>query len=192
MEEYDLIVILSGTCTPGYNFPKNRIDKGIELYKKMGYDVPIIISGVEVGNLKKFYEDYLKSKGVEKGSILFETKSRNTVENAYFTKKYLEANQRKLNRIALVTDETHAPRALSIFKMVFGKDYEIESFPAPSGFDIKQKIKMYLHEKLGIIQKNVFLLGVSEDEKILQRYDSINSILPIRKMKSLISKLYGK
>ncbi len=52
--------------------------------------------------------------GVPEADILFEEKSRNTYQNAFFTKPLLEQNN--LDKVLLVTSATHMPRAFAVFK----------------------------------------------------------------------------
>jgi uncharacterized SAM-binding protein YcdF (DUF218 family) len=80
---------------------------------------------------------FLEDLGVPKSAILPESESRNTYENALFTKRLLDA--RGCKTILLVTSALHMRRARTIFQSVglevvpATTDYEIliEAKPAP-------------------------------------------------------------
>ena len=103
----------------------------------------------------------LKAWGVPVDSIIIESRSRNTYENAKETKKLMEL--RRIDKILLVTSGFHMPRALATFKTA-----GINAIPAPSSYSIVNysqppildwmpslgnlgKMQAVIREKLGIL-----------------------------------------
>jgi uncharacterized SAM-binding protein YcdF (DUF218 family) len=74
-------------------------------------------------------QSLIEEWGVPVASILLEKKSRNTHENAVFTKRLLA--EHGLHRILLVTSALHMPRALATFKAA-----GIDAIPAPTDFTV--------------------------------------------------------
>lgn len=64
----------------------------------------------EAGTVKKFWQEI----GLDKGDVLYEDKSRNTFENAVFTRDLVEPKPGE--RWLLVTSAMHMPRSVSIFR----------------------------------------------------------------------------
>ena len=73
--------------------------------------------------------ELLRAWGVPEEAILLETESRNTDENALYSKRPLEAHG--LKHILLVTSALHMPRALALFRAS-----GIDAVPAPTDFEV--------------------------------------------------------
>ena len=73
----------------------------------------------------------LKEWGVPEASIVVEDRSRNTYENAHYTKALIDEHGWK--RVLLVTSALHMPRAMLIFTGV-----GIDAVPAPTDFQVVQ------------------------------------------------------
>ena len=65
-----------------------------------------------------------ESLGISRDRILLETSSRNTAENAIFTKELL--NPKPGERWLLVTSAAHMPRAMGVFRKA---DFLVEAYP---------------------------------------------------------------
>ncbi len=128
LPKYDAAIILTG-FTNQQKSPHDRIYAGkgadrvllpIRLYKE-GYVRKIIISGGSGSLIQKYSTEAVEVKkllmlsGVAAQDILYEDKSRNTHENAQFTKKLLAA-QPDLKKLLLVTSAFHMRRAKGCFK----------------------------------------------------------------------------
>ena len=93
-------------------------------------DARVIYSGGDsslLGNQPpeaEFVYQVLDSLGVPRGRILLEPRSRNTAENAAFTKSL--ANPRAGERWLLVTSAQHMPRAVGSFR---GVGFPVEAYP---------------------------------------------------------------
>jgi uncharacterized SAM-binding protein YcdF (DUF218 family) len=62
-----------------------------------------------------YVQKYLKSIGVPDSAMVIESQSKNTYENAIFTKKMMDSLGLKGNYL-LVTSAYHMPRAMAVFK----------------------------------------------------------------------------
>ena len=90
----------------------------------LGSDIP------EAGSIQSLLEEW----GVPGASILTESASRNTYENAVFTRQLLAAHE--LQRVLLVTSAMHMPRALATFRSA-----GINAVPAPTDYTVTYKNK---------------------------------------------------
>ena len=134
----DIYVLLGGgiiTTTGEGNIPglipSVRIMKTAEYYKK--YPKKILISGgTPLQNQESessVYSKELIALGVASEDIIIEEESRNTNENALFTKKVLDEKGAK--NLILITSASHMKRSVNIFKK---KLNGVEIIPAPCNF----------------------------------------------------------
>jgi len=143
MESADAIVILGGGADPispprlypEVNAAGDRILHAARLYKA-GKAQWIIASGGRglgmpdaMGPEAEAMVSILKDLGVPESAILLEGASRNTRENALFTKRIADA--RGFKKILLVTSALHTRRALAEFRAIYP-----ETYPAPTDFEI--------------------------------------------------------
>ncbi|ACM23270.1 Putative uncharacterized protein [Thermotoga neapolitana DSM 4359] len=100
-----------------------RILTGFQVHRKTG--LPILVTGGSLSGLEPeaiIMKEYLVSLGVPEKNVLVENRSRNTYENAFFTKNLIGDVP-----IVLVTDSIHMRRALYTFKKFFS---EVVPYPA--------------------------------------------------------------
>jgi uncharacterized SAM-binding protein YcdF (DUF218 family) len=101
-----------------FNEASNRLTDALVLYKK-GLVKKLLISGGDgdlIGNKNleaEQTEPFLLVMGVKKEDILLETKSRNTHENALFSKELIDSQQIKVQKILLLTSAYHMRRSLA-------------------------------------------------------------------------------
>lgn len=144
LDSADAIVVLGGGVSapePPRLYPEvsaagDRILHAARLYKA-GKSRWIIASGWRGTWSKDNIESeasamrvLLKELGVPEEAVLIEEDSRNTRENAKFTKRLLDL--REFNTILLVTSALHMPRAMAEFSYICSKVY-----PAPTDFEIE-------------------------------------------------------
>ena len=133
---YNVAVVLSGITVPDKSphdrvyipYGADRILHTVMLYK-MGKVKKILISG-ESGRLSKVYRTESEEMqtvfllcGVSAKDILIENKSKNTHENALYTKEFLKGTKEKL---LLITSAFHMRRAEACFKKV---GLNVDPFP---------------------------------------------------------------
>jgi uncharacterized SAM-binding protein YcdF (DUF218 family) len=106
-----------------FNMSSDRFIQTALLYKK-GHIEKIIVSGGPNGMEMKddfreadFLAKNLVDLGIPAADILVENKSRNTVENARFTKRVLDSVGGTSTKSVLITSAFHIPRAVKTFEM---------------------------------------------------------------------------
>jgi uncharacterized SAM-binding protein YcdF (DUF218 family) len=167
LKQYDVAIILTG-FTGQDKSPHDRIytNKGadrvllpLRLYRE-GYIKSFIIAGGSGSILKKYSSEAEEIKkillyaGVPAEHILLEDKSRNTHENAMFTKKLLTQHP-QFQKLLLVTSAFHMRRAKGCFKKeqiatdVFSTDfYSSDMSFTPDKLLIPQEASLYLWQRL--------------------------------------------
>lgn len=119
------IVVLGGGLQPGTPSGDwkpllspdslQRTMAGFELHENTG--LPIVVSGGSVfgrgDDEAEVMARFLRKPGLKDGDVIVENRSRNTWENALFTREKLGE---KCRSIYLVTSAFHMPRSVSFFK----------------------------------------------------------------------------
>ena len=136
----DLAIVLGGFSNLdvpangclNFNPAANRLTDVLVLYKK-GLVRKLLITGGD-GNIvgrrspeAAQVEPFLVALGVRQEDILIESESRNTHENALFTKQLLDSLHIKAEKILLITSAFHTPRSLACFRKV---GLKVTAFPA--------------------------------------------------------------
>jgi uncharacterized SAM-binding protein YcdF (DUF218 family) len=128
-EPYDIGILLGGYSNfhilprhDRHNFSHrgNRFLNTLELYKK-GKVKKLLLSGGSGAILHQedseaeMMVDFLKNIGIPESDIIVEEKSRNTWENAYFTRQLLEEKYPDASCL-LITSAWHMPRSMGCFR----------------------------------------------------------------------------
>lgn len=139
-DTFDIGIVLGG-YTKGGLYPDdrlhlssaaNRLTDAIQLYKR-GLVKKLLISGGDgklMGNSypeSNLAKNYLLDIGVKPEDILVDHKSRNTHENALFSKQLLERQGLTNGKILVITSAFHIPRAMACFKKL---DINAQPYPA--------------------------------------------------------------
>ena len=146
--EGDVLVMLGGGATldtpdidgPGnlYGSAANRLLVTARLQRRTG--LPVIISSgqsySDSGNEPEIAKRQLVGLGVPPYKIITEEKSRNTSENAQFTKQVLDLNGYK--RPVLITSAFHMKRSVRNFKNM---GVDVQPFPA----DYYTSVRPYIY-----------------------------------------------
>lgn len=124
---YDAAIVLGGIGEVDLRLKKinfthsgDRLFQALRLYKTGRIDKIIFTGGsgsIEFPEKKEalYVQKYLREIGVPDSAMVFESDSRNTYENAIFTKKIL--GDSSLNsKLLLITSAYHLPRAMAVFK----------------------------------------------------------------------------
>jgi uncharacterized SAM-binding protein YcdF (DUF218 family) len=134
----DGIVVLGGAIAPDVSAARNdpalneaaeRMTAAVELARRYP-DARILFSGgsgaliYDEGNEAEFALRLLESLGLPRARILLEDRSRNTVENAVFSKAL--AQPKPGERWLLVTSGYHMPRSVGIFRKA---GFPVEPYP---------------------------------------------------------------
>jgi uncharacterized SAM-binding protein YcdF (DUF218 family) len=134
----DGIIVLGGAIAPDISAARNgaalneaaeRMTAIPELARRYP-DARILFSGgsgaliYDEGNEAEFALRLFESLGIARARILLENRSRNTVENALFSKAI--AQPKPSDRWLLVTSAYHMPRAIGIFRKA---GFAVEPYP---------------------------------------------------------------
>ena len=128
LETYDIGIVLGGYSNfeiyprDRYNFSKraNRLTQSIELYKKGVFKKMLLTGGsgsllLNERSEATEVEEYLLTMGVKKEDIILEPDSRNTHENAVFTKRILDKDYPSA-KCLLITSAFHMRRSRACYK----------------------------------------------------------------------------
>ena len=140
-----------------------RLFKGLEFIRKKpqgtiiftGFSGKLFHEGLSEAEI---IEKLVKALNVDSTNILFEKRSRNTFENALYTKEIISDFQNK--KWGIVTSASHMKRAIATFNK---KSSEISFDPIPVDFQTKNSIywgpgniqssldfwRIYMHETVG-------------------------------------------
>lgn len=147
LQDAQAIVVLGGGIADGVpdfdgegqiaESAANRLLMGLRLHKAL--HLPIILSGglgysYTTSEAAIAYRT-LKACGVEEKYLLIEDKSRNTLENAKFTKQLCQQNG--FRKIILVTTASHLPRAVLLFQLE-----GLDTIPYPSNYRSNKETKI--------------------------------------------------
>ena len=166
---YDVGVVLGGFSNGGvtkdigrlqFSNPANRLTDALYLYKT-GRIHKILISGGEGGLFKlglseaQVCKDFCLVMGVRDTDLLLETQSRNTNENALFTKAFLAKAGLAQAKCLLITSAFHIRRATGCFRK---RGVDVEPFPV-----------QFIGEKFKWDAQNIF----SPDDECLWEWQSL-------------------
>jgi len=137
-------VVLLGGATRGKRAPRinvetndnaNRIFNSVRVFRQSGSEKLVLTGGIvsvvsndtvpEANSMFLILNEFF---GIDSADVLLEGKSRNTRENAFYTKKIMEEAGLG-NDIILVTSAYHMPRSAAIFRKA-----GFTVTPAPAGF----------------------------------------------------------
>lgn len=172
--KYDAGIVLGGMIAydhilvrPQFDRSVDRIMQAISLYRD-GKIRKIFLSGGSGSILEKnvleayILKKYLLTLGIPDSSIIVEEHSKNTRENALFSKPLLDSLN-KNGRYLLITSAVHMPRALRCFRKVGINvtPYSADRYSGPRKFvfdhmfipstDALEGWNALLHEWLGLI-----------------------------------------
>lgn len=164
----DAIIILShrlehGRVSREY---KKRLDKGIELFFKKRAKYLVLCSETATESVKK----YAIKKGIKGNRILLQPKSKNTIEEACFTKEILSS--KKLKNIIVVSSDYHINyRVKIIFDCILKDDFtikyaEVKTKRLNNSKTIKDQLNSldYFVRKMPFKKRNVLCIGAHYDD----------------------------
>jgi len=130
--KYDVAIALgSGLNSEGeIALPdQRRLDKLVELYKE-GASQTLLIShgtGPQKAGIPEaqVFKNYLESRGIPSEQILIEGKSKDTIENAFYS-RFDYTDPRGYKHPLVVTSQFHMPRSEGIFQWVLDASYNPE------------------------------------------------------------------
>jgi hypothetical protein len=142
----DVIAVLGYNTDPTNPVTVARVTRAVELWRD-GVAPFILMTGrCSVRHLDdppteteaEVMRDLAVSLGVPREQVLVETKSVNTIGNAYWA-KVETLIPRGWRRVAVVSTEGHAELGAWLFERVCGPGYAIRAYPAPWPGDAEQR-----------------------------------------------------
>ena len=145
---YDAIILLGGMSSYDEQLDRiqfarggDRLLQAISLWKQ-GVAPKIVFTGGSGSVMHQdkregvFIRDYLRSIGVPDSAVIYETESKNTHENATFTKPLL-AKEAPGGRYLLVTSAFHMRRSLGCFEKagIHVSPYSTDRYSGPPKFE---------------------------------------------------------
>ncbi len=128
LENYDVAIVLGGMISFDSDVERMQANRGIDrtlqallVYKK-GKAKKLFISGgsgsLQFPDMKEgvIIKNYLTQIGIPEQDILMESESKNTYENAVYTKKELEKSGLENSKLLLVTSASHMYRSKKCFE----------------------------------------------------------------------------
>ncbi len=116
----DAIVVLTGG--------RGRVEEGIRLYLEHKARWLFLV-GVDPSVRKSdLFKEHAGQRGGEE--IVLEKSSRNTLENALYTRDLIA--RQKIRSIRLITSRYHMKRAILIFRSILPKDIAVYPYPVDS------------------------------------------------------------
>ncbi len=118
-QDYQAIIVLGAQVKPDGSPSIQlswRLDAAAEAYRK--HPVPIVVCGGK-GKDEPYpeadaMEAYLAAGGTDRADVLKDPDSFNTRENLINAKKLLEAGNKNIQRVLIVTSDYHVPRAMAL------------------------------------------------------------------------------
>ncbi len=148
LNQFDVILVLGnparmdGTIGP---VAKSRVLEAIRQYRA-GVAPRLLMTGGAVAN--KFVEaqvmlQFAQSQGIPASALLAETQSRNTIQNAYYSYKIMQAHG--WTSALVVSSPTHLRRASLIFSH-FPLAWRMDAAPYPSEIPLWKQLWFWLSE----------------------------------------------
>ncbi|MFH1802333.1 MAG: ElyC/SanA/YdcF family protein [archaeon] len=173
------VIIVLGVDAPGGKISKemkSRVDEALKIYKGnkgckilMAGGFSLRYKGTDPGfRESQVMREYAIRQGVNKGDVLTEESSRDTLGNAYFTKPLVK--KRLWKRIAIVTSDFHIGKARFMFDLVYGDGYDFEFCSVDSGLSMGEMMEREENEKSSVRAAKDIVVAESirkgEDEKV--------------------------
>lgn len=169
----DAIIVLGRGVNPDGSLPldpQSRVRKAVELYSQ-GVADTIVMSGAWTyhesttppASESCAMSRYAKSLGVSEEVIIEESESKDTLGNAYFTKKRI-CGPRQYRHLVIVASDEHMPRVRYVFGKVYGDAYEIEYVESERVLDDDAYDKEVIHEQRSMQLSKKFLDSVVDGD----------------------------
>lgn len=157
------VVVLGAAQYAGRPSPAfgRRLDHALRLYRAGGVQTVVVTGGRRPGDPHSEGEvgvEYLRRRGIPRQHLIAETRSRTTTQNLRGARSLLPPG----TPLTLVTDEAHAPRALSLARAL-GLTANVD----PSPLRARPDRRYLLRERLALAA--YALIGVSPHEPPRER-----------------------
>jgi len=118
---------------------KRRFDVALSLYRQNKRSSSLIISGTGFSEQSESYVyEMFKKFDIPLYHIRLELLSNSTMENALYSKHIID--KLRARKVCVVGDSSQMARIKKYFGKTFGRDYELEFYPAPIGLKAFQDL----------------------------------------------------
>jgi uncharacterized SAM-binding protein YcdF (DUF218 family) len=168
-----IIVVLGGGIDLQGNIPTyvySRLDEAIRLQDKL--NCRILVSGEYSFLYDKIkppfteaskMQEYLLSKGVLADLIIKEEQSKDTIGNAYYSKKYVFLLKKEKEAI-IVTSDFQVERVKYIFNKIFGPQYKIKIIGIKSELPDGEKEAVWQRQKELLLKTQALLSNMKDGD----------------------------
>lgn len=133
-----MVVIILGNrlnSTEIHEHLRGRVDLGIRLAQELDSEALVMTGGQTNPDVdtteSEVMQEYAVERGVNPSNILVEPRGKDTIGNAYFSRRAIEQHL-NTTTVRIATSCYHVARAVYIFEHCFGDDYDIS---APDCYD---------------------------------------------------------
>jgi uncharacterized SAM-binding protein YcdF (DUF218 family) len=168
-----IIMVLGGGIDLRGNIPSyvySRLDEAIRLRSKL--NCKILVSGEYSFLYDKVkppfteaskMQEYLIEKGILVDQIIKEELSKDTVGNAYYSKKYVFL-PRKEKEAIIITSDFQVERASYIFNKIFGQGYKFEIVGVKSELPNGEKEAIWQRQKDLLLKTQTLLSNMKDGD----------------------------
>ncbi|KKR71008.1 MAG: hypothetical protein UU14_C0038G0004 [Candidatus Roizmanbacteria bacterium GW2011_GWB1_40_7] len=168
-----IIVVLGGGIDLQGNIPSyvySRLGEAIKLSNNL--DCKILVSGEYSFLYEKVkppfteahkMEQYLLKKGIPQNKILKEELSKDTVGNAYYSKKYFFIPKKEKEAI-VITSDFQAERVKYIFHKIFGPEYKLKIIGIKSELPGNEKEAVWQRQKELLLKTQALLSNMKDGD----------------------------
>lgn len=125
-----LVIVLGNRLksTEIHEHLRRRVDLGIRLAQELGSEALVMTGGQTNPDVdtteSEVMQEYAVERGVDPSNILVEPRGKDTIGNAYFSRRAIEQHLNTTS-VRIATSCYHVARAVYIFEHCFGDDYDI-------------------------------------------------------------------
>lgn len=168
-----VIVVLGGGIDLQGKIPLyvySRLDEAIRLQKSLG--CKILVSGEYSFLYNKIkppfteafkMEQYLLEKGIPKSGILKEERSKDTVGNAYYSKKYVFIPKKEKEAI-IITSDFQVERVKYIFHKIFGQEYKLKIIGIKSELPDSERKAVWQRQRELLLKTQALLSNMKDGD----------------------------
>lgn len=168
-----IVVVLGGGIDlqgkiPAYVY--SRLDEAIKL--RENFNCKILVSGeysflynkVKPPFTEAFkMQEYLLGKGVPADQIIKEEQSKDTIGNAYYSKKYIFL-PKKEKKAVIITSDFQVERVKYIFDKIFGPEYEFKIIGIESNLPDGEREAVWQRQKELLLKTQALLFKMRDGD----------------------------
>jgi uncharacterized SAM-binding protein YcdF (DUF218 family) len=168
-----IVVVLGGGIDLQGNIPTyvySRLDEAIKLQNNL--NCRILVSGeysflydkVKPPFTEAFkMQEYLLKKGVLETQIIKEEQSKDTIGNAYYSKKYIFLPEKEKEAI-IITSDFQVERVKYIFNKIFGSEYSFKIIGIKSELPSGEREAIWQRQKELLLKTQALLSNMKDGD----------------------------